>query len=445
MKTRIWFTIVIIAFFASGCPVEEEWDDTNNQNRNNENQDYGDYNNRNGNNYDSNNDYHNDGNNEASSEYCDRPAPNQQVMLPITPMQQWCSQWCWAAVSTSISNYLGTQMTDSYGQSRPARECYLASVNGGFRDWSACCFAQACQSQGCNRPVAWSNMDDALAIVGLNGRVVQRPLTEQEIRHEIANGRPIVVGVQGTGIGHVAMITGYTPGNPFIYQLDDPWPYSGMGSTRFQLTYRQILNGPDGQSPWFGSWYRLSGRPDGCVPSVNPDCSCPTEDDTDPPPACGDGVCESGENNCPEDCAQDPVCGDGICDDRETDCPSDCESDSEPICGDGVCEAVEENVCEQDCDTQNTTCNDPDYPISCDDGRCWSEGTNCETDTFTCNGNVYKCRDTLEYANCCNGKFYTCGPGYPYFCPTDDLCYADASACPESVCEYRGLTCEQVL
>jgi hypothetical protein len=387
------------------------------------------------------------------------------MLLPFSSFQQWCSQWCWAAVSTSIANYFGTPMTDSLGRQWPARECYLASINAGFNDWNTCCQYAACGYQACNQPVAWHNMDDALAAVGLYGRVLQRPLTEPEIQREIANGRPIVVGFQGTGIGHVALITGYTPGTPFVYQLDDPWPHTGMGSTRFQLTYQQILYGPDGQTPWGGSWYRISGRPDGCVQSVNPDCSCQTEEDTNPPPACGDGVCESNESNCPEDCSTSPVCGDGVCEDGEDGCMTDCGSDSDPVCGDGVCEQEEEGVCDldctpeticgngvcedgegsacpQDCETESV-CSDPNYPVDCGDGVCWSEGTNCESVTFDCGGTKYKCANILDTASCCNDQFYTCGWEYPFFCPSDGRCYAERANCPDTSCSYVNLVCEE--
>lgn len=421
MKIRVWLIIALAAVLATGCPLEEEsWNDTNNQDYNNSRNNDGNYNNGYGN-------YNNTGNNStgnnSSGGYCDSAAPNQQMLLPFSSFQQWCSQWCWAAVSTSIANYFGTPMTDSLGRQWPARECYLASINAGFNDWNTCCQYAACGYQACNQPVAWHNMDDALAAVGLYGRVLQRPLTEPEIQREITNGRPIVVGFQGTGIGHVALITGYTPGTPFIYQLDDPWPHTGMGSTRFQLTYQQILYGPDGQTPWGGSWYRISGRPDGCVQSVNPDCSCQTEEDTNPPPACGDGVCEDGEDGCMADCGSDP----------------------EPVCGDGVCEDGESGSCSQDCGTDQF-CNDPNYPVDCNDGTCWPEGTDCESAIFPCGENDYRCRTGGNdfWANCCNDQFVTCPFDYPFFCPADNRCYADDTGCPTNTCTFHQVACKGV-
>jgi hypothetical protein len=71
-----------------------------------------------------------------------------------------------------------------------------------------------------------------------------------------------------------------------------------------------------------------------------------------PAPACGDGVCDAGEDcsSCAEDCGECPVssyCGDGFCDideDAES-CPEDCSA-----CGDGICDVYEDcSICDADC------------------------------------------------------------------------------------------------
>ncbi|MFH1751841.1 MAG: DUF6259 domain-containing protein, partial [archaeon] len=82
-----------------------------------------------------------------------------------------------------------------------------------------------------------------------------------------------------------------------------------------------------------------------------------------PKPECGDGKCETGEDetNCPLDCAPKPVCGNKECEvgeDSES-CPIDCLPPS--VCGNGKCEFDEtESNCFEDCVRQ---------PV-CGDGEC---------------------------------------------------------------------------
>ena len=56
--------------------------------------------------------------------------------------------------------------------------------------------------------------------------------------------------------------------------------------------------------------------------------------DPPPPPFCGDGTCDPGEDyiTCPADCSAPPICGDGTCDPGEDhlSCPSDCEAPPPP-------------------------------------------------------------------------------------------------------------------
>lgn len=76
---------------------------------------------------------------------------------------------------------------------------------------------------------------------------------------------------------------------------------------------------------------------------------------------CGDAVCEDGEDatSCPQDCAS-LGCGDGVCqrsEDANT-CPQDCPRAPAPRCGDGVCDSGQENAntCPQDCASCQVAC-----------------------------------------------------------------------------------------
>lgn len=171
---------------------------------------------------------------------------------------------------------------------------------------------------------------------------------------------------------------------------------------------------------------------------------CPGDDTPDP--YCGDGLCQLGEGEnattCPEDChavcgdgactgnethgscANDcPVsCGDGSCDGSETyqTCPGDCPAP--PVCGDGVCNGAENSSsCPGDCPANACTGN---FPVDCHDGTgCWTSGTNCSSNVFSCGG-ARRCASTADWAYCCGGAFLECPAAAPYFCPQDGLCYS---------------------
>jgi len=148
-------------------------------------------------------------------------------------------------------------------------------------------------------------------------------------------------------------------------------------------------------------------------------------------PVCGDSYCDTGETsqNCLADCPAPPACGDGTCNGNETtaSCPGDCPASQ---CGDGLCNGSETaNSCPGDC----ATCTG-NFPVDCQDGTgCWSSGTNCSSDVFTCNG-PRRCGNTANWAFCCFGAFIQCPASAPYYCPQDGLCYPQIPNCNAGVC-----------
>ena len=161
---------------------------------------------------------------------------------------------------------------------------------------------------------------------------------------------------------------------------------------------------------------------------------CPSEEDDEY--VCGDGVCEvaDGENefNCSEDCATEEPCGDGFCSPNDgenaSNCPADCQAT--PTCGDGLCNGSETaSSCPGDC----ATCTG-NFPVDCQDGTgCWSQGTNCSSEVFTCGG-LRRCASTADWAFCCGGVFVTCPSFAPYYCPQDGLCYPQIPNCFVGAC-----------
>lgn len=120
-------------------------------------------------------------------------------------------------------------------------------------------------------PSSW-RVGPALASVGLNGLHVARPLTAKELRAELANGRPVLArSDNGTlGRGALILIAGWSP-------LDD-------GGDRFLLVreglnfqwqpFVDIVEGrADWLKTWTDSWFKISTRADGCVPSFDPGCA----------------------------------------------------------------------------------------------------------------------------------------------------------------------------
>lgn len=196
-------------------------------------------------------------------------------------------------------------------------------------------------------------------------------------------------------------------------------------------------------------------------------CSQVCCQDGTPPPcqtACGDGVCEPGEDptDCPEDCGE--TCGDGACTGGETPawCPEDCTGKpcvpdcTERECGsdgcDGICgECWEDEFCKAGVCTPNEclpscdgkacgsngcggscgTCNVPNWV--CEDGKCICPGPSCQ-DTCCLAGEVCTTNGKCCLPNC-SGK--ECG---------SDGCGGECGECPDgTMCnggECLDVTCD---
>ena len=147
-----------------------------------------------------------------------------------------------------------------------------------------------------------------------------------------------------------------------------------------------------------------------------PGQSCDEQTDTCFTPVCNNnGSCDSGENcsNCPNDCifGNGAMCGNGLCEAGNGEdcisCPQDCrgKQDGSPskryCCGDG----------------------DGIKPVSCNDGRCISQGyqcTNIPAEPYCC-GDM-ECSG-FEDSNSCT---LDCGPAP--FCG-DGTCHSNESVC----------------
>ncbi len=126
----------------------------------------------------------------------------------------------------------------------------------------------------CGQPPTSWNVGPALSSVGLRGLHVARPLTAPELRAELVNGRPVLArsGEGPLGSGALLVIAGWSP----IDSGGDRFLLVREGLSFQWQAYVDIAEGrADWLKSWTDSWYRISARADGCVPSFDSACPAP--------------------------------------------------------------------------------------------------------------------------------------------------------------------------
>ena len=88
-----------------------------------------------------------------------------------------------------------------------------------------------------------------------------------------------------------------------------------------------------------------------------------------------------------------------------------------------------------------SNCTNPDFPVDCGEGDCWSPTTDCSFPRYDCGGSAYRCRTATDWAACCSDQFVSCPAGFPYYCPGDMQCYTESGACDGSSCTFRAAAC----
>jgi hypothetical protein len=130
--------------------------------------------------------------------------PPAKKSLGFTVQHQRQTQWCWAAVTSSVATYY---------KSPSWTQCRLANLQLGQ---SSCCAGGS--TAECNRP--WF-LDKALDQVGNLSEFTTAPLTLPQIVAELDAGRPIGVRIGwGGGGGHFVAIGGYSQD---VVDVHDPW------------------------------------------------------------------------------------------------------------------------------------------------------------------------------------------------------------------------------
>ncbi len=198
------------------------------------------------------------------------PAPNDSSFsgngaspgsLPtglLVPLQyQERGSWCGVASVQMVASYYGL-VTD---------QCRLADLRDGYPE-GTCCATPT--DPGCDHGTPTTPMIRMLAGLGLYGAVSPEPLSENELRDEIINGRPVIITEAASSYSHALVAFGYDPGSvdgPATFAVNDP--ASGFR----KLSYEELRSDYwSGAGVTTGSYYRLAPSPDGCNRGFDATC-----------------------------------------------------------------------------------------------------------------------------------------------------------------------------
>ncbi len=192
----------------------------------------------------------------------ERPTEPNGMVLAVPHIRQrtaftkpYESNLCWAASLAMVSAYLG----------KPRETCQIATFIA--REGLDCCdlvlTSPAEDIASCNDGAYVGPMLDTL---GLHYRT-DGPMSEELLRHEITNGRPVIVQTtreteekgKKVRVAHARVIIGFYAWG--TYQVNDP----GRDQP-YELRYAELLHG-EKEIPWTwtASWYHMSYVKETCV------------------------------------------------------------------------------------------------------------------------------------------------------------------------------------
>jgi hypothetical protein len=153
--------------------------------------------------------------------------------LAFNMQHQQQNNWCWAAVSTSVSHY--------YDAASTWTQCAVANAQIGRTD---CCGTGA--SGPCN---IYGYLDAALTTVGHFNRS-DGVVVFQALDNEIDGGRPVGIRVAWSGGGaHFLAVIGYLEDAQNFVAVDDPI----YGKS--DVTYDTLKSGYQGSGSWTTTYY----------------------------------------------------------------------------------------------------------------------------------------------------------------------------------------------
>lgn len=156
---------------------------------------------------------------------CCRPNPTIGA-LPLTLRPQETNNWCWAATTQMVTEFLGHGRT----------QCDLANERFGRTD---CCTGTCPKNAACNMP-GWTMFAES----GFTTTATGTPLPWNTIKRQIhCRRKPMsyAYGPKTGGVGHVVVVSGYVSIGGIDYvALSDPWSPC-VGANRF-ITYDEYSN-----------------------------------------------------------------------------------------------------------------------------------------------------------------------------------------------------------
>ena len=179
--------------------------------------------------------------------------------LNFSMQHQMMSNWCWAAVTSSVDEWSISQSTTPSAAQSAVPQCRLATALLNQPDGASCCGANPDLTK-CNQPLRLQN---ALSFVGrLAGEPLPRQLTFEEIRTQIDSDNPVCIRIvwRSRLSAHFVVISGYdiqADGEPTVF-LEDP--FSGGRQMPFRrLQSREPQDGYLGEGDWVAS-YRVTAH-----------------------------------------------------------------------------------------------------------------------------------------------------------------------------------------
>ena len=161
-------------------------------------------------------------------------AKGQSLNLKFRMQHQLHTNWCWAAVATSVALF--------YNRKSKWTQCRVA--NGNLRMRSCC----GNRGRKCNKI---GHLQESLKLVGHGEppRFIERKIPFSGVQREIDAGRPIGVRTQWRGgeVGHYIAIVGYHSGLEML-TVDDP-TYG-----RSHVHYRVFCRDYRGSGKWTRSY-----------------------------------------------------------------------------------------------------------------------------------------------------------------------------------------------
>jgi len=159
-----------------------------------------------------------------------------EVQLHIPPLFQERPSWCWAAVGEMVFKYY-----DVPAAHQTDYQCGIVQRRNLCKGIPNCV---GCELSAVDEAVVVNMLEQYPGLATQGGKAVDIALTvqlkdgslsEEEVKNEIDEGRPIVVGLSPRGFKvdgirqHMALIVGYdTSSGDLMLTVNDPFPFEDM-------------------------------------------------------------------------------------------------------------------------------------------------------------------------------------------------------------------------